>query len=35
MAIGLVIGILLIVAGILRMAGLTHRETSKSGVLVP
>lgn len=35
MAIGLGIGILLIVVGVAFMAGLTHRESSKQGVLVP
>lgn len=35
MAIGLAIGILLIVIGVLYMAGLTHRESSTDSVLVP
>ena len=35
MAIGLGIGILLIIVGVARMAGLTHRENSTDSVLVP
>jgi len=35
MAIGLSIGILLIVVGVVRMVGLTHRERSTDSVLVP
>lgn len=35
MAIGLGIGILLIIVGVLRMTGLTHRENSTDSVLVP
>lgn len=34
MAIGLGIGILLIIAGVARMVGLTHRETPTGSVLV-